>query len=212
MQPKYKIEFDEKNHKYYYGGCELPGVSEILSNVGTKRSADSGFLSINKSEFYEGYGVERDFGVEVHRIASALVRGDSVSSCSENLYLYKKGIENFLFDFGWFNNCPSEMPLCDPINGYGGTPDLFVIYLDGTKLYAVDWKTSESESSWWKVAIHAYYNLIQCNFYNLYKKVTLWNVMLGPQYLTKYKIVEQKFDMKQFHLFQSILNVYKHFR
>lgn len=209
MKPKYKSKLNPLDHTYEYGGVMMPGVNEVLNNIGIRSSVDSSFTSISGVEFLENYKTERDFGTEVHKIAHALVLGKRVLQCSGNLLPYITGIENFLSDYPWAKKSICETPICCPQIKLAGTADL-VSFHDGA--FILDWKSSDSVSKTWALTMNAYAYLVKQNYKAGRKAFTLWCVMLGEKFFRRYKIHAIPHNDVTWFKYKSLLNIYNNFR
>ena len=205
MRERKKVTFDPVNHTYKCGEIEYPNFTRIVSDVGVRKDEDSPITSLNGHEFMDnGCSVYTDFGKKVHEHAVMLWARYTIKSCDPKIEPYTKGISNFLRDYDLHEDSGSlvETPLVHEMLGFATTPDLFHV----KRKIDVEWKSSNIPSKLWGVQKAAHKMAIHNNYHCSSKGWKLYSVMLGPQYMKNYKIIQDD-DMSNDWL--SILNVYK---
>ncbi len=107
-----QITFQEDGHKYFYGGKEVPCVSDILSHFGI-----SDFSMVNPNVLEAACL----FGSNVHKTCE-LYDKDDLESCDPVIEPYLDGWIAFRKDYpGNFDII--EQPLYSKVWGFAGTPD-----------------------------------------------------------------------------------------
>lgn len=156
------LAFDEKTHTYNINGRVLTGVSEIVGRLSqpfdeekqalrSSQDARSAWYGMKPEDIIDAWHDKRDaaanLGTQTHAYAETLFRSWTAGT---DIELPETPQQNACMEW-WKALDPrrwipvlKETPICDPIRGYAGTPDLLLYDRATGRLALRDWKTNEN--------------------------------------------------------------------
>lgn len=146
------LTFDAENHKYYWNGKEVPGVSHILKTTGITRDYE------RVDNFY------RERGIHVHKAIELYTKGtlDEDSLDTENVLPYFNAYLAFLKKYTYTPK-HSELMLYSEEYNFAGTIDQYSA-LD-SHLGIGDFKVTENSDKAADIQMCGYAVLIKENFH-----------------------------------------------
>lgn len=143
--PAEGLFFDVDAHAYYLNGRRIPGVTDILKDVG--------FID---TTYYTEDG--RQHGTDVHEACEAVDRGDApLEDVPADIFYEVRSWVRFRDEHG-FEADAIEEPRASAVYGYAGTPDRVGTFARGPwqgRRFVIDFKTGAPEK-WWRYQLAAY--------------------------------------------------------
>lgn len=142
------LVFYESTHRYFYKGKLMIATTDVFKMTGL-----SDFTKI-KWEVLEEAKLEGDY---VHEMAKLIAFKElDLKELDYRLEGYHRAVKKF-FKENVKRVIAVETSVCDPYNGYAGTPDI-VYQNHKNRIVLADWKTPKEEHKAWKYQTAAYKN------------------------------------------------------
>jgi hypothetical protein len=186
------LTFEEKEHRYFWNGVEVPSVTTILRPL-----TDYGMIPADKLE------IARQKGVAVHKMVELHAKGDlDEETLPEWMVPVLAQWKQFVADTG-FEIIFSEHQIYHPSYGYAGTFDLYGQMRDGDAL--IDVKRSFFSGSVIGLQLAGYQEAIICTLKmaRQAKRYALKLNEIGPYRLEPFT------DKRDFGEFVTALAFYK---
>jgi len=185
---EFNLKFDEDNHRYtILKDIKLESVTTRLKDffpfdaekVAREVAARRG---VPHELILENWEKIRDNGTHTHLLAEKLCNGNKL--CAEDLAKVKHVIQ-FLEDHPHFKILGCEIIIFSKKHKLAGTVDLILLNNKNSKLYILDWKTSNKEiekDQYWDMAKGKLKELPHNKFYQYSLQVAVYMAILKLEY------------------------------
>ncbi|MEK6828038.1 MAG: PD-(D/E)XK nuclease family protein [Nanoarchaeota archaeon] len=185
---EFNLKFDEDNHRYtILKDIQLDSVTTRLKDffpfdaekVAREVAARRG---VNHKQILEDWEKIRDNGTHTHFLAEKLCNGNKL--CAEDLAKVKHVIQ-FLEDHPHFKILGCEIIIFSKKHKLAGIVDLILLNNKNSKLYILDWKTSNKEiekDQYWDMAKGKLKELPHNKFYQYSLQVAVYMAILKLEY------------------------------
>ena len=185
---EFNLKFDEDNHRYtILNDIKLDSVTTRLKDffpfdaekVAREVAARRG---VSHKRILEDWNKIRDNGTHTHLLAEKLCNGNKL--CAEDLAKVKHVIQ-FLEDHPHFKILGCEIIIFSKKHKLAGTVDLILLNNKNSKLYILDWKTSNKEiekDEYWNMAKGKLKELPHNKFYQYSLQVAVYTSILKQEY------------------------------
>jgi hypothetical protein len=204
------LAYDDKKHTYTVDGIVKPSVTQILSNVGTRREGSDGKKHWSPigfdDRFFDDSGNASKFGQHFHMVAHWFAL-ETDCEYDPKMEPWVKGLKKFFHDyrkkFADIKKHIVEMPMYSKAYGFTGTPDW---YFETTNdRYLIDWKTGVLNKTYSRLQTAAYGKLI-----NEYFGFSRNPIRITVQVIAHdYQVDIRKYNPEDWNQFLSLLNVWK---